>query len=116
MHELSIALNIVEIASAEARKHGDARVGAVYLKLGPLSGVVKDALLFSWDVACEESPVADARLLIEETPVVVRCAACGAQCSAADEFDLRCPACGSYETDLQSGDELQLTAVEIEDG
>ncbi len=68
MHELSIAMSIVEIASDEARRLGDARVEVVHLTLGELSGVVKDSLLFAWDLACEESPVAGSRLEIEEVP------------------------------------------------
>jgi hydrogenase nickel incorporation protein HypA/HybF len=66
MHELSIAMSIVEIASGEARRLGDARVEVVHLRLGDLSGVVKDSLLFAWDLACEETPVAGSRLEIEE--------------------------------------------------
>ena len=67
MHELSIAMSIVEAASEEAHRRGDARVEAVYLKLGALSGVAKDALLFSWDLACAESPIAGSRLEVEDT-------------------------------------------------
>lgn len=38
MHELSIALSIVELAQAEARRQGATEVKAVHLKLGLLSG------------------------------------------------------------------------------
>jgi hydrogenase nickel incorporation protein HypA/HybF len=82
MHELSIAVSIVEAASEEAQRQGCARVEAVHLKLGALSGVAKDALLFSWDLACEDSPIAGAKLEIEES----------------------------------GGAELEVTALEIEDG
>ena len=68
MHELSIATNIVDIACEEAERQGDLRVDAVYLNLGALSGVVKDALLFSWDLACEGTCIAGARLAIRDTP------------------------------------------------
>jgi hydrogenase nickel incorporation protein HypA/HybF len=44
MHELSIAMSIVEMAEEEAHLR-NVRVSAVHLKLGMLSGVVKDALL-----------------------------------------------------------------------
>ena len=44
MHELSIALSIVEGVEAEAKARGIPRVVAVHLKHGPLSGVVKEAL------------------------------------------------------------------------
>lgn len=68
MHELSIAVNIVDIACEEAERQGNVRVDAVYLNLGALSGVVKEALLFSWDLACESSRIAGARLEIRDTP------------------------------------------------
>ncbi len=48
MHELSIALSMIEMATEESNKRGGAKVDVVHLKLGRLSGVVKDALLFSW--------------------------------------------------------------------
>jgi hypothetical protein len=55
MHELSIAMSIVEMAEEEAERRG-AHVAAVYLKLGALSGVVKEALLSSYEMACEDTP------------------------------------------------------------
>ena len=115
MHELSIALSIVEIASEEAVRQPGSRVEAVHLRLGPLSGVVKDALLFAWQLACEETPVAGSRLDIEEIRVCVSCPACGAQSEIAGEFDLRCPACGNAVTEVIRGRELEVTALELED-
>ena len=59
-------MSIVELASEEAAREGGARVQSVHLKLGSLSGVVKEALLFSWDLACDDTPLAGAQLAIEE--------------------------------------------------
>jgi hydrogenase nickel incorporation protein HypA/HybF len=39
MHELSIAMSIVDMAQEEAERHGGAQVQAVHLKLGRLTGV-----------------------------------------------------------------------------
>ena len=58
MHELSIALSIVDMAAEEAERQGG-RVVAVHLKLGPLSGVVKAALLSAYELAREGSPLPD---------------------------------------------------------
>jgi hydrogenase nickel incorporation protein HypA/HybF len=115
MHELSIAQSIVEIACGEARRLGTARVEAVHLRLGPLSGVVKDALLFSWDLACEDTPVAGCRLAIEEVPVAVWCPACNSEREVAGPLDMRCPACGEWLTKVLRGSELEVTALEIRD-
>ncbi|HWF10101.1 MAG TPA: hydrogenase maturation nickel metallochaperone HypA [Bryobacteraceae bacterium] len=67
MHELSIAMSIADAAAEEALRYDGTRVSAVFLRLGDLSGVVKDALLFSWEASCEGTPLAGARLVIEET-------------------------------------------------
>jgi len=66
MHELSIAMSIADAAEEEAAKHAGSRVCAVHLRLGKLSGVVKDALLFSWDASCDGTSLTGARLVVEE--------------------------------------------------
>ena len=53
MHELSIAMSMIDMATEELKKNGGTKVDVIYMKLGRLSGVVKDALLFSWEVACQ---------------------------------------------------------------
>jgi hydrogenase nickel incorporation protein HypA/HybF len=116
MHELSIALNIVEIACEESQRRGNARISAVYLKLGALSGVVKDALLFSWELACDGTPLAGARLDIEEIPIAVWCPQCAAQREIAGPFEMLCPECGMVVTEVRQGRELEVRALEIEDG
>ncbi len=68
MHELSIAMNIVEIACEEAGRQGGGPVDEVHLKMGKDSGVVSDALLFSWELACEGTRAEGAKLLIDQQP------------------------------------------------
>ena|SRR5215510_11844880 len=76
MHELSIALSIVELAAEEAERRGAARIDAVRLRLGELSGAPPESLLFSYDLACEGAPLEGFSLVIEEVPVMVYCSAC----------------------------------------
>ena len=116
MHELSIAMGIVEIACEEAANRPACRVSSVHLRLGPLSGVVKDSLLFAWDLACAETPIAGSRLEIEEVPVEIHCSACGKQYSAGSIIDRCCPDCQSFATEVLCGSELEVTAMELEDG
>src|SRR6187399_2659049 len=105
MHELSIATTMVEMAAEEARLRGGVEVLAVHLKVGRLSGVVKDALLFSWELACEGTPLRGSRLVIEEAPVVVHCPECDVDRTLpADEW-LRCPVCKALTPDVVSGTE-----------
>ncbi len=112
MHELSIAMSIVEIAQEEGERQGG-RVSAVHLRLGALAGVVKDALLFSYEVACQDTPLAGSRLLIEEMPLVVYCPVCEAQRVLDSVQELRCVECGTPTPDVRGGRELQLVALEV---
>ena len=115
MHELSIALSIIEGASQEARSRGAAQVHAVHLKLGPLSGVVRDALLFSYGLACEGTPLEGSQLLIEEVPVVVYCPNCKTDKTLDTIQRFCCPTCGALTPEVISGKQLELVAIEISD-
>src|ERR1044071_1298367 len=114
MHELSIAMSIIEMASEESERRGGAQIHAVHLKLGHLSGVVKDALLFSYDVACEGTPLEGSRLVIEDVPVVVFCPVCSEEQTLASVQRFFCPACGAPTPQVISGKELQVVALELE--
>jgi hydrogenase nickel incorporation protein HypA/HybF len=67
MHELSIAVSLVDAICDELPRLGDVSVRAVRIRVGALSGVVPDALMFAFDVAADGSRVAGARLEIEAT-------------------------------------------------
>jgi hydrogenase nickel incorporation protein HypA/HybF len=114
MHELSIALSMVEMASEEALRRGGVQVFAIHLKLGQLSGVVKDALLFSYTVACEGTPLEGSQLVIEEVPVVVRCPDCRAETALASLQRFCCSACGALTSEIVQGKELEVVAMEIQ--
>lgn len=116
MHELSIALALLEVAQEEAAAHGALRVAAIHLKVGPLSGVWPEALSGAFELAREGAgpAFADCRLAVEETGVTGRCGQCGATRSAVSIQDLRCSVCGVPLPEIVSGRELEITAMEIE--
>ncbi|WP_410534909.1 hydrogenase maturation nickel metallochaperone HypA [Streptomyces sp. KL2] len=76
MHELSIAAAVVESAQDTARRPGASSVEAVRLRMGELSGVVADALRFSFEVVTEGTALAGAELVVEDVPARARCTAC----------------------------------------
>ncbi len=112
MHELSIALSILDVA-AEVAERRDGRVVAVHLKLGAFSGVVKEALLSAYDLARADTPLADASLVVEEVPVSAWCSGCATECLPSFPF-LCCPACGAATPEIVRGRELEVVALEIE--
>jgi hydrogenase nickel incorporation protein HypA/HybF len=114
MHELSIALNIIELAEKESARHGGA-VRAVHLKLGPLAGLVKEALASSYELACETSALAGSHLVIEEVPIVVFCPNCRAERTLSSMQLFRCPECNTATAHVVHGRELEVVALELEE-
>ena len=115
MHELSIAHSLVDLAAAAAADAGVARVSAVHLRVGALAGVVRDALEFSFEIAAADTPLAGARLAIEELPARVYCSRCDATATLTDSRRFRCPACGTPTAQVVQGRELELVALEYDE-
>ena len=113
MHEMGIALQIIEIATdsipADA---GDVRVEKINLKIGKLAAVVPDSLRFCFNVAIKDTPIEGAELVIQELPVMARCKDC------ATEWTINSPAftcenCNSGSLEILSGRELDIESIEI---
>ena len=113
MHELSIAMSIVELAQEESERRGGVQIKAVHLRLGLLSGVVKEALLSSYEMACFQTPLEGSQLKIEEIPVRVNCPHCHAVRPVASLQWMCCTDCGTPSADIAEGRELMVTALEI---
>jgi hydrogenase nickel incorporation protein HypA/HybF len=114
MHELSIAMSIVEVAQEEAARR-NVQVCAVHLKLGPLSGVVKEALLSSYEMACFDTPLKNSRLVIEDVPIVVYCSKCKGERTLPSMQLFCCPECDTPTPDVVHGKELEVVALEVEE-
>ena len=115
MHELSIAMSIVEMAQEETEQRGDVRIEAVHLKLGALSGVAKEALLSSYEMACEDTPLQGSRLVVEDVPVAVFCPSCRARRPVSSIQLFCCAECGTPTPEIVQGKEIEVVALEIQE-
>lgn len=113
MHELSIALSILEAVGEEVEQRGGPQVEAIHLRLGPLAGVVPEALISAYELAREATPFAASRLIIEEVPIVVFCAKCDAERPVRSMQDFSCVECDTPASKLIHGRELELAALEL---
>ena len=113
MHELSIAVSLVEAAEEEAVKHGVFGVTSVHLRLGPLAGVVKEALLFSYGIATAGTSLEGSQLVIEDMPVLIFCPTCGERRPSRSLQSFCCATCDTPSMDVVQGKELEVFALEI---
>ena len=112
MHELSIAMSIVDMAQEEAERR-NVQVDAVHLDLGALSGVVKEALLFSYGVACDGTLLEGSRLVVTDVPIEVFCPVCKVPRTLKSMQWFCCPECGAATPEILHGKELVITALEL---
>ena len=103
--------NLLDAATAAA---DGARVCALRVRVGPLSGVVVAALRFAFEALAPGTLAEGARLDIEETRPTFHCPRCGSD-YAAPVGRYECPACGSSDGELRGGHELELISIEVPD-
>ena len=113
MHEMGIALQIVDIATASLPAGSkDLQVEKVNLKIGKLAAVVPESLRFCFDVAIKDTPLEGAKLAIVELPVVARCKDCNTQWTIEGPA-FSCENCDSGSLEILSGRELDIESIEI---
>lgn len=113
MHELSIAMALVEQIQACQEREGFTAVQRVTVAVGGWSGVDAQALAFCFPLAIEGTPLAGASLILEELPVRLSCRSCGQESEAAEPYALICGVCGSGQVGIEAGDDLILRSLEV---
>jgi hydrogenase nickel incorporation protein HypA/HybF len=67
MHELSLAMDLVDRASEIAQKEKVQKVTQISVKIGKLSGVDLNAFRFAFPEACKKTILQDCELIIEDS-------------------------------------------------
>jgi hydrogenase nickel incorporation protein HypA/HybF len=113
MHELSVAQALVEQVEELAKQHGATGIHLIRVRIGPLAGIVGDMLATAFPLAAAGTIAESTRLELVESAIRVRCRTCGAE-TEAQANKLVCGACGDWQTEVVSGDELILETVELD--
>jgi hydrogenase nickel incorporation protein HypA/HybF len=112
MHELSIAVNIVELATEEAEKANARKVLKLVLEIGSLSGVLPEALEFAMEEAIKGSMLENAAISYNYIPAIANCPDCCNEFETDDYFKV-CPVCNSTNTFFVKGKELNIKSIEV---
>lgn len=113
MHEFSIAMSIVDIASDYAQKEKAQQVREIEIEVGELSGVVVDALEFCMEAAVKESILEGAERKIIRQPGKARCRACSHVFEIEDLYSA-CPKCQHPGPEIIQGRELRVKSLLVE--
>lgn len=113
MHEVSIAQSIVSMVESMLPANENSSVNSVQVKVGELSAIETDALLFAFDIVKAKTPLQKAILEIEKIEGRGKCSDCGEEFSMS-HYATPCPACNSYLIHVSQGKEMKVVSFELE--
>ena len=113
MHELSIAISIVDTAIDQANQASADRVSEVELDIGMLSGIEYESLEFALGVASKDTILEETLFRINRVEPVAECPSCQ-HLYAPDGVYSHCPECKEPGIRLIRGTELQIKSLLVE--
>jgi len=123
MHEFSTAKGIVETIIIVAKEHEAKRITEVNLEIGILTMLNPEQLEFSFQVLTEDTIAKGAKLNISYTPMKLVCRSCrfSGRISTEkidDALDvislLKCPKCGSSDSEIDEGRSCNIKDIKVE--
>ena len=112
MHEMSIAVPLVQQLQAIVREHQADRVEAISVSAGEMRQVVPELLVSAFEMASKGTCAEDAKLEVTIVPINARCRVCGTEFGAAiDEF--ACPRCNQADVEIIEGNEIIIQSVSL---
>ena len=115
MHELGLVNYVVKEVTRIAEENNVKKVSSVTLEFGEVSGIVTSYLNDYWNWYTKKFPLFDgAKLICEEIPAVTWCDDCKKTYPTVI-YGKTCPHCGSANTWLLKGNEMNIKEIEVED-
>lgn len=112
MHELSIAMGIVDTATSELDKHEGMEIEAIELEIGLLAGLEIDAFEFAWPLAIKDSALENAQRITHLIKGKAICQECDTEFEKTQLFDA-CPKCGGFFHTITAGKELKIKSITL---
>ena len=108
MHELGIVFYIIRDVKQAAEANGVKQVSTVVMNIGEVSTIVPEYLTDCWRWAADKEPMLrGCELRINTIPAVTHCDGCG-QDYPTVAHGKTCPHCGSPDTWLLRGNEVEI--------
>ncbi|MAU01617.1 MAG: hydrogenase maturation nickel metallochaperone HypA [Anaerolineaceae bacterium] len=113
MHELAVTEQILNLALRHAGEANASKVTDLYLEIGALSSIIDDSVQFYWDIISQDSLCQGATLHFNHVPAQLHCQDCDQVYTLEHELT-PCPHCDGIHVKIISGQEFQLTSIDIE--
>ncbi len=113
MHELGIVFYIIRDVKQVAEENGAGHVNAVVMNIGEVSTIVPEYLQDCWRWAADkEDLLKGCELRINTVHAVTWCDGCHREYDTV-EHGRTCPYCGSGNTWLLRGNEVEIKEIEV---
>ena len=113
MHEMGIISGVIDAVVQAAQEAHAESVTSVTLRIGVMTEAIEDALQFAYEALSEGTMCEGSQLVIDMVQPRSVCLECMEEFEH-DRFHRICPACGSYETALVAGRELEIACIDVE--
>ena len=110
MHELSLAMEVIELVQREAGKNGVVAIDEIQIEVGTLSGVEADAFQSALELLVNGSILEKAIIQLIKTPGKGRCGACELEFEMNNRLDA-CPTCGCFPSEISGGQAFRVLSL-----
>ena len=113
MHELGIVMQVIEQVDNVAAESKVEKVTKVLMEIGEVSSVIPEIFTDAFDWAKKRSNyLKDAELELVILEGITYCRDCKKTYRTV-EFAKKCPHCGSMDTYLVTGNEINIKSIEV---
>ncbi len=113
MHEMTIAVSIVDIVCKKANEEHAKIINNVVLEIGELSGIMIESLEFCFEAACKNTIADGASLVINKIQGKAFCKKCNINYNLKTDFT-PCPTCDDFNIEVLQGKELSIKSFNID--
>lgn len=110
MHELSLAVNAVEICLENSNGQ---KIKKVTIEYGDFSGVDRHAFEFAWPEAIKNTSLIESQLELIQIKGLLKCKICHHDFESSDLVTF-CPQCESFDLSITRGREFRVASMEVE--
>ncbi len=120
MHELSMAMNVLDIILEKAKEENATKIHEITIEIGELLFLNPEQFQFCMELVVENTIAGGAQITITITPSKLQCKSCGKEFhwkSSSNDYIvfpvLQCE-CGCKDLKIVEGRELNIVSIRIE--
>ena len=113
MHELSLAINALEIVKDSAKENHLQSISKIIIEKGELSGVLDDSFIYALNILSKDTIAQNALIEIEYAPAMALCKSCSSEFMFT-HFNKICPICKSSKNIEFNPSQFYVKSIEGE--